>query len=68
MADSGNGRGNDDFWSPKTAHQIAAEQGIRGPQQLDQLAGAAADLWASDEEFDHFLAAIDRHHQEPTST
>jgi hypothetical protein len=68
MADSENGRGNTDFWSPKSAEQIAAEQGITQPQDLDQLTGAAADLWSSDEDFDEFLASIDRHRREPTST
>jgi hypothetical protein len=33
-----------------------AEQGITGPQDLDALADP--DLWASDEEFEQFLAWV----------
>lgn len=53
-----NDKPNNDFWASKSAEQIAAEQGITSPQPLDQLIGAAADLWESDEEFEQFLASI----------
>jgi hypothetical protein len=42
----------------KTVEEIMAEQGITGPQDLDTLIGAGADLWNSDEELDQFLADI----------
>ncbi len=57
----------ENFWSYKTAEQIAAEQGIRAPQPLHILTGAAADLWKSDDEFEQFFASIDRHPREATS-
>lgn len=55
----------DRFWHPKTADELAAEQGVVSPQSLDELTGAAADLWENDEEFEQFLASIDRHPREP---
>lgn len=55
------------FWRPKSAQQIAAEQGITQPRPLDQLFGAARGLWDDDEEFDQFLASIDRNRREHTS-
>lgn len=57
-----------DFWTATSAEHIAAENGFGEPQNLDLLTGAAADLWSSDEEFDAFLASIDRHRRWPTST
>jgi hypothetical protein len=55
-----------EFWKRKTVEELAAEQGITRPQSLDDLIGAAADLWASDEEFERFVASIDRHRREAT--
>jgi hypothetical protein len=55
------GRDQSSFSSPKSAGQIAMEKRTLRPQNVDQLMGAAADLWSSDEEFDEFLASIDRH-------
>src|SRR5207249_7711468 len=39
----------------RTLDELKAEQGIHGPQDIGQLFGAGADLWASDEEFEEFL-------------
>jgi len=55
------------FWTPATAEQIAKQQGIVSPQSLDQLIGAAPELWATDDEFDQFLASVDRNRREHTS-
>ncbi len=38
----------------KAITQIMAEQGVTGPQDLDALARAGADLWESDAEFEQF--------------
>jgi hypothetical protein len=40
----------------KSLAEVMAEQGITGPQDLDALADP--DLWASDEEFEQFLAWV----------
>jgi hypothetical protein len=39
----------------KTVEELAAEQGVQLPQNLDRLLGAGAQLWDSDAEFDEFL-------------
>ena len=57
----------DNFWKPKSIDQLTVEQGIKAPQSLDKLAGAVADFWASDEDFEQFLSSIDRHRREATS-
>ena len=44
--------------TPKTIDEIARQQGITEPQDLDRMFGAAADLWESDEAFDNFVAGI----------
>ena len=49
-------RGN--FWRKRTVDELAAEQGITVPQPLDEMIGAATDLWADDEEFDRFVQGI----------
>jgi len=38
--------------------ELAAEQGISAPQDLDALFGAGADLWDNDDEFESFLAGL----------
>ena len=48
------------FWNPQPVERLAADQGITKPQSLDELTGAAADLWESDEDFERFLKFIDR--------
>jgi hypothetical protein len=47
-----------DFWRRKTIEQLAAEQGVSIPQNIDHLLGAGADLWADDAEFDAFLDSL----------
>jgi hypothetical protein len=42
----------------RTVDELKAEQGIHSPQDISQLLGAGSDLWASDEEFDEFLAHL----------
>ncbi len=54
----------DAFWQPKTAEELAAEQGIDGPQDLDGLIGDGAELWDTDEEFDEFLRGIEARRRE----
>ena len=44
-----------DFWEQKTIEQLAAEQGISIPQDINQLLGAGKELWADDAEFEAFL-------------
>lgn len=46
------------FWQAKTIDELAAEQGVSVPQDLDALLGAGKDLWADDAEFDAFLADL----------
>ena len=38
--------------------ELAAEQGIAGPQDTDALFGAGADLWDDDADFETFLAGL----------
>lgn len=47
-----------DFWRERTLDELAAQQGITVPQPLDELFGAATELWDDDEDFDHFLRGI----------
>ena len=46
------------FWQPPTVDELAAEQGITAPQQIDEMIGAAAGLWDDDEDFHRFLQGI----------
>ena len=39
----------------KSLAELAASQGIGGPQDFDALFGAGADLWDNDTDFDAFL-------------
>jgi hypothetical protein len=38
--------------------ELAAEQGLTGPQDFDALLGAGADLWDDDADFEAFLAGL----------
>ncbi len=49
---------NGDFWKHKTIEEIVAEQGIGPVTDLDKIIGGGKDLWASDEEFERFVADI----------
>jgi hypothetical protein len=39
----------------KTIEELAAEQGVKLPQNLDELLGKGCDLWDDDEDFENFL-------------
>ncbi len=50
---------NGDFWQHKTAEEIVAEQVKQGKKtDVDELIGRGKGLWASDEEFERFVADI----------
>ena len=52
------------FWRKRTVDELAAEQGIAVPQQLDEMVGAATELWNDDRDFDRFVQGIqDRRHK-----
>ncbi len=38
--------------------ELAAQQGVTGPQDLDAIFGAGADLWPDDADFEAFLASL----------
>jgi hypothetical protein len=42
----------------RSIDDVAREQGITSPQDLDQIVGSAADLWESDQEFRSFVDGI----------
>ncbi|HSV13249.1 MAG TPA: hypothetical protein VLI90_03270 [Tepidisphaeraceae bacterium] len=44
--------------APRTIDDIAREQGINAPQELDRMIGSAANLWENDEEFESFVQGI----------
>jgi hypothetical protein len=47
-----------DFWKSKTLEELAAEQGIRPVENLDEVLGQGTDLWRDDAELEAFLAAL----------
>ena len=46
------------FWREKTIEELAAEQGIRPVERLEDILGRGADLWDDDEDFERFLKGI----------
>lgn len=46
------------FWRERSLDELAAEQRIAVPQALDEMIGAAAELWDDDEDFDLFVGQI----------
>ncbi len=46
------------FWRERTLDEIAAQQGVSVPQPLDEMVGAAANLWDDDEDFNRFLRGL----------
>ena len=44
-----------DFQEWRSIDELAEEQGIVAPQQLDRMIGAAADLWDGEEDFERFV-------------
>ena len=47
-----------DFWRRPSPEELAAEQGVRLPVDLDALIGLGSDLWDSSEDFDAFVEGI----------
>ena len=47
-----------DFWRSPTIDEIAAQQAIAVPQPLDQVIGAAADMWKDDGDCDRFVRGL----------
>jgi hypothetical protein len=52
------------FQPRKTIEELAAEQGVPLPQDLDAMIGEGKDLWDSDEEFEAWLEDIYRRRRE----
>ena len=48
----------EDFWRVPVVDELAAEQGIAAPQQLDEIIGVAAELWDDERDFDSFVEGI----------
>lgn len=51
-------RASEGFWREKTIEELAAEQGVRPVERLEDILGRHADLWESDEEFEAFVSGI----------
>jgi hypothetical protein len=56
------------FWKKKSIEQLAAEQGVRPLENVDELFGAAANLWADDADFEEFMKGIAARRHELPST
>jgi hypothetical protein len=52
------------FQPRKTIEELAAEQGVSLPQDLDSLIGQGKDLWDSDEEFEAWLKDLNEARRE----
>jgi hypothetical protein len=52
------------YWDAPTLEELAKEQGITSPQDMDALFGAGAELWQDDEESDRFLDGIYKRRRE----
>ena len=48
------------FWQTKTLEQLAEEQHVKPIARVEEVAGTAAGLWDSDEDFESFLQAARR--------
>jgi hypothetical protein len=48
----------EEFWREPTVEEVAAEQGVTIPQDLELGLGEAADLWEDDADFEAFVAGI----------
>jgi hypothetical protein len=46
------------FWETKSIEDLAAEQGVRPINQLEEVLGKGANLWKDDSDLDEFLAGI----------
>lgn len=49
----------DDFWHERSLKELAAEQGVQIPTNIDEVLGKARDLWESDQDFESFLTTIE---------
>ncbi|GBE30118.1 hypothetical protein BMS3Bbin04_01144 [bacterium BMS3Bbin04] len=47
----------DQFWQDKSLDELAAEQKVSPVKDVDNVFGAASDLWEDDADFDEFLSA-----------
>jgi hypothetical protein len=47
-----------EFWQGRPVEELASEQGVSIPQDVDSLIGAGGDLWEDDEEFRTFVRGI----------
>lgn len=47
-----------DFWESKTLEELAAEQGVRPIEHLEEVLGRGADLWRDEAEWEAFLSAL----------
>ena len=56
----------DDFWREKSLEELAREQGLELPHDLEKMVGSGKVLWSSDEQLEEFLALIDN--KEPATT
>lgn len=50
-----------DFWEEKDLEQLAAEQGVRPIERLEEVLGQGADLWRDDAALESFLAVLREH-------
>ena len=49
------------FREERTLAELAAEQGVMTPQPMEEMIGAAAELWDDDEDFQRFVKGIREH-------
>ncbi len=49
----------EDFWRERSLEELAAEQGVQSPTNIDEVLGKARDLWESDQDFESFLTTIE---------
>ncbi len=47
------------FWQDTTLERLAEEQGVQSVRRLEDVFGAGADMWETDEDFHAFLTAIE---------
>lgn len=47
-----------EFWRSEAVAELAKQQGIKLPVDVDDLIGKGRDLWKSDAEFEEFVSGI----------
>ena len=55
------------LWQERSLDELAHEQKL-AQSTVESLVGQGADLWASDEELDQFIASIQERRHEPSAT